>query len=397
MPFWSVKDFSTNAAAKIASFLINTDQNASAHVIVDSTGAEVIGTKDDSAWDGSASSPSGIALWKYIASKLEAVRALSEAAPAQNETMWTDDTGLYFVRIDNGTSIVWKNLSGVTVSAPGTGARPASSSSSLIDKTSYQATAAATGYSVGDFLDHFVITNPTSGAVVGHFWLNTTTEAKLETGPVSANITPVGTSGATQEAAMKAVLDDIKALLGGALTVGLPAGAATAENQDTANAVLNTVHTDLVSVVAQDTAINDVLGTKADTVWDGTTESPSSHSLWHYIATKVATLRATKGRQFATISNTNETPIVTAGASDVFNDLYGLILTNSGATATKVSVRDVAAGSVVATFEITAGGTVDFILPVDSALTQTTAASVWTAQLSAATTLEVTALYVKSK
>ena len=332
MSFWSVKDFSTNAAAKIASFLINTDQNASAHVIVDSTGAEVIGTKDDAAWDGLASSPSGIALWKYTASKLEAIRALAEAAPARNGTMWTDDTGLYFVRIDNGTSIVWKNLGGVTVSAPGTGARPASSSSSLIDKTSYQATAGADGYSVGDFLDHFVITNRNSGAVVGHFWLNATTEAKLETAPVSANITPIGTSGGEQESAMKAVLDDIKALLGGALTV------------------------------------------------------------------EVATVRETKGRQFATISNTDETTIVTtSGTAGVFNDLYGLILTNSGETATKVSVRDVEAGSVVATFEIPASGTGGFMLPVDSALTQTTSASDWTAQLSTETTLEVTALYVKSK
>jgi hypothetical protein len=76
MSFWSVKDFSTGVAAKVASFIINTDQNASAHVQVDSTGAEVIGTKADAVWDGAAASPSAVSLWKYVATKLEAVRAL---------------------------------------------------------------------------------------------------------------------------------------------------------------------------------------------------------------------------------------------------------------------------------------------------------------------------------
>lgn len=114
----------------------------------------------------------------------------------RSESLWTDDTEAYFVRIDNGGTISWTDVSGSSSSAPGTGARPVAGENAVIDKSSYQAIAAATGYSIGDLIDHVVIANPSSGTVIGSFWLNTTTGLKLASGPSSANITPVDLTAA---------------------------------------------------------------------------------------------------------------------------------------------------------------------------------------------------------
>lgn len=136
---------------------------------------------------------------------------LTKLGTARTETLWTDDTGAYFVRVDNAGTITWTDTSGTTSSAPGTGSRPAAGATILLDRSSYQAIAAATGYSIGDLLDHIVTTDPATGAVIAHFWLNTTTEAKLASAPSAANITPLSP---------------------------LPSGAATAANQATANTSL---------------------------------------------------------------------------------------------------------------------------------------------------------------
>lgn len=104
------------------------------------------------------------------------------------------------------------------------------------------------------------------------------------------------------------------------------------------------------------------------------------------------------GNQQTQLSNTTtETTIVTA-ASSVFNDLYGLVLANTGASATKVSIRDDTAGTVRAIVYVPAGETRGFMLPAASALSQTATNKNWTAQCGTATTaLEVTAMYVKRK
>lgn len=111
----------------------------------------------------------------------------------------------------------------------------------------------------------------------------------------------------------------------------------------------------------------------------------------------VGAVRDLKGNQKATLSNTtSETTIVTAVAS-TFLDLYGLFLANSGASATKVDIRDTTGGTIRATIEVPAGDTRGFTLPVDSAMAQTAVNTNWTAQCSAATTaLEVTSLFVKN-
>jgi hypothetical protein len=108
--------------------------------------------------------------------------------------------------------------------------------------------------------------------------------------------------------------------------------------------------------------------------------------------------RELKSSQKTTISaSTNETTIITAGAAGVFNDVYGLILANTGATTTKVDIRDATAGTIIATVEVPTLETRGFMLSSGSALAQNTAANNWTAQCAASTTaMEVTALYIKT-
>ncbi len=111
----------------------------------------------------------------------------------------------------------------------------------------------------------------------------------------------------------------------------------------------------------------------------------------------VGAIRELKGIAHTRISDsTSETTIVPAEAG-VLNDLYGLILANTGASPTTVSIRDATAGAVRATFQVPAGDTRGLMLPVDSAMPQAAANNNWTATCSAATTaLEVTALFVKN-
>lgn len=111
----------------------------------------------------------------------------------------------------------------------------------------------------------------------------------------------------------------------------------------------------------------------------------------------VGAIRDLKGRQKTTITaSTSETTIITAVAS-TFLDLYGLILANTGATTTKVDIRDTTGGSIITTIEVPTLETRGFMLPVDSALAQASVNTNWTAQCGSSTSsLEVTALFSKN-
>lgn len=106
--------------------------------------------------------------------------------------------------------------------------------------------------------------------------------------------------------------------------------------------------------------------------------------------------RALKGRQVTTItSSTAETTILTSIAS-TFLDIYGLVLTNTSATVTKVSIRDATAGGTISVFEVPPTDTRGFMLPLDSAIPQAAVTNNWTAQCgTSVASLEVTVLYVK--
>ena len=174
-----------------------------------------------------------------------------EEAP-ETESLWTDDSGVFYIRINTAGVITWSFANGTTTTAPGADGRPAAGPSIIMDKSAYQATIAGSGYSVGDFLNHYVTADPASGAIVAHFWINATTEAKLTTAPTSANISPVS---------------------------AIVSGGATSANQ--------------TSQITQETAINTVLGVKTDArsaLTDGT--SISSMSVWKQISFSMQALVA---------------------------------------------------------------------------------------------------------
>ena len=145
-------------------------------------------------------------------------QAIVSAIAAQGAVQaWTDDSGVFFILNVKGGAFTWTDVSGNASAAPGVGARPAGGASLVVARSGFQATAAGTGYSVGDFLDHVVTTDPGTGVVIGHYWLNITTEAKMASAPASANIAPVSAPN-----------------LGGA----------TSALQTTGNTKLDTIHAD---------------------------------------------------------------------------------------------------------------------------------------------------------
>jgi len=110
----------------------------------------------------------------------------------------------------------------------------------------------------------------------------------------------------------------------------------------------------------------------------------------------VGALRDLKKLQTTTITTTTETTIVTAGSSGVFNDIYGLTISNTSGTAVNVAIKDSTAGTTRMTVMVPAGDMRGFTVPVDSAMVQATAANNWTATVSAAaSSIFITALYVQ--
>lgn len=111
----------------------------------------------------------------------------------------------------------------------------------------------------------------------------------------------------------------------------------------------------------------------------------------------VNSIRDLKGVQKTTItSSTGETTIVTAVAS-TFLDLYGLIIANTSATATSVTIKDATSGTTRAILRIPAGDTRGFILTESAAIPQAAVNNNWTATCAdSVASIEITALYVKN-
>lgn len=111
----------------------------------------------------------------------------------------------------------------------------------------------------------------------------------------------------------------------------------------------------------------------------------------------VGSIRALKGVQQTTItSSTSETTIVTAIAS-TFADLYGLIITNTSATVTKVTIKDATAGTTRAVLEVPPTDTRGFMLPESGAIPQAVVNNNWTATCgTSVASIEITALYVQN-
>lgn len=102
------------------------------------------------------------------------------------------------------------------------------------------------------------------------------------------------------------------------------------------------------------------------------------------------------GQQTTITSSVAETTIVTAVAS-TFMNLYGLILTNTSGTVTKVIIKDATAGSQRFVFEIPALETRGFMVPKDSAHKQAAVNNNWTATCgTSVASVEITALTTRT-
>lgn len=107
----------------------------------------------------------------------------------------------------------------------------------------------------------------------------------------------------------------------------------------------------------------------------------------------VHAIREMRANQVTTITaSVAETTIVTAVASFML-DLYGLIITNTSATAVNVAIKDATAGTTRMNIAVPAGDTRGFMLPASDGHKQATANNNWTATSSASvSSLVITAL-----
>lgn len=111
----------------------------------------------------------------------------------------------------------------------------------------------------------------------------------------------------------------------------------------------------------------------------------------------VGSIRDLKGNQFTTItSSTSETTVVTAVAS-TFLDVYGVIVENTSATASKVTFKDSTGGTTQFEIYVPAGDTRGFMLPESAAFKQTTVNTNWTATCgTSVASIVISMLYVKN-
>lgn len=141
------------------------------------------------------------------------------------------------------------------------------------------------------------------------------------------------------------------------------------------------------------------LGVRNDTLADVTNTTADYSQYSTDIKGRLMTAgapRSLKGVQQTSVSNTTSETTIVAAVGSTFLDVYGLILANTGASTTKVTIKDATAGTTRAIIEVPTLETRGFMLPVDSAIPQAAVNSNWTVTCGTATTaLEVTAMYVK--
>lgn len=127
------------------------------------------------------------------------VKVVAGDAAQRQTTLWTDDSGAAFVRIDSGTAIAWTDVAGSPSPGPGAGMRPAGGTAMAMSWARHSAVNAGPSYAAGDRLDHIVTANPSTCTVLGSFWLNVSQGAKLSAAPAPADLAdyaplPAGTA-----------------------------------------------------------------------------------------------------------------------------------------------------------------------------------------------------------
>ena len=245
-------------------------------------------------------------------------------------------------------------------------------------------------------------------AIVGKVGIDQTTDGT--TNKVAADLRLAGTAvtagaGAVASGTPRVTLasdDPLVAKLPTALATG---GGLKVTVQDTSGTALDYTVPALIegktAAAASITAKPVTIGGQAKTanptaVTDGQVVNTTHDKVGKLIA--VSALRDLKAVQTTTItSSTSETTIITAAGASVFADLYGLILTNTSASAQIATIKDATAGTTRLTIEVPAGDTRGFMLDAGSAITQAAANNNWTCTCtSSLASLLITALYVKN-
>jgi len=180
-----------------------------------------------------------------------------------------------------------------------------------------------------------------------------------------------------------------------ASSLPLPTGAATAANQTTGNGSLSSIDGKLgslgqktmagsqpVAIASNQSAIpviaiSSSLPAGAATAVNQTTANTSLGN----IDDKIPSASNTVTQRTVITAATTETTILTAGGLGVFHDISMIFVSNPDAnTDLKVTFRDATAGSIVWEGEAASGGG-GFVIPFPVALPQTTADNNWTAEI----------------
>ena len=102
-----------------------------------------------------------------------------------------DAVGIYWLVRDNGTALTYLSWATGTAGTPTAPVAPAGKlTGEQVRGTQYNATAAGTGYAVGDVLEHIVILNIATApaSVLASTWLNITQGLVLTAPPAAANL-----------------------------------------------------------------------------------------------------------------------------------------------------------------------------------------------------------------
>lgn len=133
--------------------------------------------------------PSGAATETTLAQVRDAIKAQIALA----SSVWTDNSGAYYVRresVSEGTGVISVSFvdSAGSAATPGAGLKPLASADKDVIEAFYDATASGTGYSTGDLLARIAIidTMPSTPTAV-YIWMNLTTGAIIAA-PSAGNI-----------------------------------------------------------------------------------------------------------------------------------------------------------------------------------------------------------------
>ena len=216
-------------------------------------------------------------------------------------------------------------------------------------------------------VDGSAVTQPVSGTV------SITANSAVNVAQING-VTPLMGNGATGTGSQRVTIASDNTVL-----PGVGAGA-------TGSAVpANAVYTGLIATTANPSSAT-----------AGNTVGAMGDKLGRQVVV-LGNVRDLKGNQITTITaSTSETTVVTAVAS-TYLDVYGCIVENTSATATKVTFKDSTAGTTQFEIYVPAGDTRGFMLPSSDGFKQTNTNNNWTATCGASvSSIVITMLYVKN-